>query len=158
MSASRNGFLARDITQHGKVELAQRCVSVAKVLPQGNTINIFTVSAPIIVTGLFGVISTLWGASTKLGLGVTGAPAAIAAQPAAAQVGAAGSVVCVPATFGGPMVAPIAASGQLASACMFTMDAAAITATADTSTTGAITWVLEYTSMLIKCPAVVAAA
>jgi hypothetical protein len=40
---------------------------------------------------------------------------------------------------------------------MFIVDAAAITLTADTSTTGAITWVLEYASLYAKTPATVAA-
>jgi hypothetical protein len=72
MSDGRTGFLYRDLTQHARAELGQRCVNYAKTLPQGATANLFTISAPIIVTGLFGVIGTVWGASTKLGIGVTG--------------------------------------------------------------------------------------
>jgi len=153
-----NDYLVRDVTQHGRPTTSQRCVNYQKALPQGTTFNIFTVSAPIVVTGLFGVISTVWGGATKLGIGVTGAAAAIAAQPGAGAAGALGAVVIMPTTIGAALPTPITASGQAASSGMFVMYAAAITITADTSTTGNITWVLEYASMYLKTPATVAAA
>lgn len=152
-----DAYTSRDLTQHGRPELSQRCVNYQKALPQGATGNLFTLNAPIVVTGLFGVISTLWGASTKLGIGVTGTVGAIAAAPSVALAGAVGAVVVLPTVFGGVLTTPIAASGQAASCGLFVVNAAAITITADTSTTGNITWVLEYASLYLKKPSTVAA-
>lgn len=151
------GYTAHDITQHARGEIGRRVVNFNRALPQGATVNIFTVSAPVLVTALFGVVGTVFGAATKLQIGVTGTANAIAAQPAAGATAAAGTVIVPPTTIGGQLPAPVAASGAAAGSGLFVVNAAAITLTADTSTTGNITWVLEYVNLSLKLPATVAA-
>jgi hypothetical protein len=118
-------------------------VSVGKTLPQGATQNLFTVVGTI-VCDLRGVVSTIFGASTKLSIGVTGTPGAIAAAPAAGTTGAVGSVIVPPQNLGGLLPAYVSATGIKASCFMMEISNTIITCTADTSTTGAVTWILNW--------------
>jgi hypothetical protein len=128
---------------HGYADPGVTQVSVGKALPQGNTISLFTVVGTI-QCDLNGVVSTLFGATTKLSIGVTGASGAIASVPAAGTIGAVGGVISMPQSLGGVLPAYINASGHPASLYMMEISNTVITLTADTSTTGNITWIMNW--------------
>lgn len=144
---STKAFLVRDQTAHGRPEISRLCVNFGKTLPATATGNLFAVSGTVVVTGLFGIVSTVFSATAvKPTLGVTGANTAIAAAPAAGfNATAVGSVLVMPPTLGGVLPAATVASASSVSAVEnFMVTAANITITTDATNTGAITWVLAY--------------
>jgi hypothetical protein len=159
MSNGAKGFLYRDVTSHGRVETGHVVVNVGKVLPATATGNLFAVTGSVVVTGLVGVVSTLFAATAvKPTIGVTGLPAAIAAAPVAAyNATAVGSVIQMPLTSGGALPAPVVASGAAASAGIFVTIAANITITTDATNAGAVTWILYYQPLSPKFGATVTA-
>lgn len=161
MSSTVRGFSYRDITQHAKVEVGHFVVNPGKVLPATATGNLFAVTGIVLVTGLFGVVSTVFSATAvKPTLGVTGNPTAIAAAPAVgivAGTGAVGSVVVPPLTPGGALPVLVAAQTAAAGAGVFVVNAANITITTDATNTGAITWVLQYVPLYPKLAGAVTA-
>lgn len=118
-------------------------ISLGKTLPQGATISLFTVVGTV-VCDLTGVVSTLFGAATKLSIGVTGNSSAIAAPPAAGTIGAVGNVVQCPQALGAALPAYVTATGHASSAFLMEVSNTIITLTADTSTTGAVTWIMNW--------------
>lgn len=147
MADLARGYALRAIDMpHGYADPAVCQVSFGKTLPQGATASLFTVVGAIQAT-LIGVVSTLFGAATKLSLGITGSPGGLAAPPAAGVTAAVGSVVILPQALGGIMPTPLVAGAAPKSLYMFACANTIITATADTSTTGAITWILKWVGL-----------
>jgi hypothetical protein len=118
---------------------------VGKTNPQTNTISLFTVTGSILCD-LVGVVSTVFGAVAQhLTIGVTGSPAAIAAAPAVAlNATAVGAVVNTPSALGGALPAPITATAAAGSLMLLEVSNTIITVSSDASTTGAITWILDW--------------
>lgn len=150
-------YVARDVMQyHGKAEIGRTSISVAKALPQSATGNLFTVVGSILVHGLVGVISTAFGAvANSPTFGVTGTAAGsvaqnalLAAAPAAAwNANAVGGVIIMPTALGGQLPAPVTASTAAAgvtTSCGLVIANAAITMTCSASTTGNVTWILQW--------------
>jgi hypothetical protein len=152
MSSLTKGYIFKDISQKGRAETGRYCVNVGKALPASATGAIFNVTGVIQVTALFGIVSTALAASNvSPTLGVTGAPAAIAAAPAAPlNATGVGAVLVMPLTPGGALPAPVVASGAATAMNRFTVNAASITITTLTTVTGNITWVLGYTPLVPK--------
>jgi hypothetical protein len=152
MASSVRGFALRDLTQHGKAELAHVVVNPGKTLPASATGNLFAVTGEIVVLGLFGIVSTILQASNvSPTLGVTGLPAGIAAAPASPyNATAVGAVISPPLVLGGALPAPVVAQAATAGSGLFVVNAANITITTATTVTGAITWVLSYAPLMPK--------
>jgi hypothetical protein len=152
MSSTARGFTVKDITYHGRAEIGRLVVNPAKVLPATATGILFTVAGSVVVTGLWGVVTTILSATAvKPSLGVTGSPAAIAAAPAAAyNASAVGSVIAVPPAFGGALPAAITAQAGVSGSAMFVANNTNITITTDATNTGAITWMLTYVPLTSK--------
>src|SRR5262249_33356734 len=121
MAGNVRGYTVKDISIHGKPEITHVTVNVGKVLPATATGNLFGISGVILVTGLVGVVSTIFSATTvKPSLGVTGSNAAIAATPAAGYANTAvGAVVQMPTSAGGALPAAVTSSGSALSGGRF---------------------------------------
>jgi hypothetical protein len=159
MSSLVGGYTIKDITPNGAAELSQCVVNPGKVLPATGTGNLFAVTGVVLVTGLFGIVSTVFSVTNvSPTLGVTGAPAAIAAAPVAAMTATAVGSVLIPAPkLGGALPAAVAAQEAVAAAGVFVVNAADITITTNATNTGAITWVLNYMPLYPGTAASVAA-
>jgi hypothetical protein len=159
MSSTVKGFQIRDITQHAKGELGHLVVNPAKVLPATATGNLFACTGIVMVTGLFGVISTaLAVTAVNVKIGITGNTAAIAANPAVAFASSGvGGAVVMPPTLGGALPAVISAQTAVAGSTSFVLNAANITITTDATNTGALTWVLSYLPLFPKSAGAVTA-
>jgi hypothetical protein len=147
MSGNTRAFLIKDQTQKGKPEVSRLCVNFGKVLPATATGNLFSVTGTVVITGLFGIVSTVFGiTAVKPTLGVTGLPTALAAAPAVAYASTAvGSVVTMPPSLGAALPAAVVANASSVTAVEnFIVTAANITITTDATNAGAITWVLAY--------------
>lgn len=152
MASSVRGFTIRDLTQHGKAEIAHVVVNPGKTLPASATGNLFAVTGQVVVLGLFGIVSTVLQASNvSPTIGVTGLPAGIAAAPASPyNATAVGAVIVPPLTLGGALPAAVVAQAAVAGAGQFVVSAANITITTATTVTGAITWVLSWAPLMPK--------
>jgi hypothetical protein len=152
MSSTVRGFTIRDITQHARPEIGQVVVNPAKVLPASATGNLFAVTGIVVVTGLFGVVTTaLSVTAVNIKLGVTGNTSAIAANPAVTYASTGlGNVITPPPTLGAALPAAVNAQTAVAGAGYFVCSAANITITTDATNTGAITWVLSYAALYPK--------
>ena len=152
MASTVRGFAVRAVdTSHGRADPGKCNVSVGKTNPQTNTINLFTVVGSI-VCDLAGIVSTVFGAvGQHLTIGVTGSPAAIAAAPTVAlNATAAGAIINSPSVLGGPLPAPVTVTGASSSLMLLEISNTIITLTSDASTTGAITWVLDWVPLMPK--------
>jgi hypothetical protein len=152
MAATARGYALRAVdTSHGRADPGKCNVSVGKVNPQTTTINLFTVVGSI-VCDLVGVVSTIFGAVAQhLTIGITGSPALIAAAPAVAlNATAAGAVINTPSALGGALPAPVVATGAASSLMLMEVSNTIITLTSDASTTGAITWILDWVPLMPK--------
>jgi hypothetical protein len=152
MGSTARGFILRDLTQHAKPELGRVNVNVAKVLPATATGNLFTVTGAIVVTGLVGVVTTVFTATAvhislgHNGVGGVGSSVnAIAANPASAYASTAvGSVITPPPTLGGVLPAADTSAETISAAGLFSVQNTIITITTDATNTGAITWILSW--------------
>lgn len=157
MSSTVKGFAVRAIdTSHGRADPGVAQISVGKALPQTNTISLFTVAGSI-VCSLTGVISTVFGLGVlHLSLGVTGSSSALAAPATASMASAAvGSVIVLPQAIGAALSAPAAATAAPKSAILLEVSNTIITATGDVSTTGNVTWILNWVPLFPKLGATV---
>jgi hypothetical protein len=134
-------------------------VQHAKVLPGTTTGTIFTIAGSVAVLGLVGVVTTVFSiTAVNISIGVTGANAAIAANPAAAFVSTAvGAVIQLPSVIGGALPAAVIANGSAGSFDQFECKATNITLTTDATNTGALDWVLVWAPMSRKVPGTVTA-
>jgi len=160
MSANK-GFIIRQVNPYkGFGAAPSQVVNFGKVLPATTTGNLFSVTGPVLVLSLVGVVTTAFTVTAvKPTLGYTGAPAAIAAAPAAGYASTVvGSVVEMPATLGGQLPAAVGSSGAAASLGGFIVGAATtITITTDATNTGALDWLLTYIPLQRKYPGAVTA-
>lgn len=160
MSSTTKGFAIRDV-DFAKAfgEKAQVVVNPGKVLPASTTGNLFAVTGSVVVTGLVGIVSTIFSATAvSPTLGVTNLPAAIAAAPSVAYASTAvGSVITMPGPLGGALPAVITAQTVAAAAAEFEVTAANITITTAATNTGAVTWILYYVPLQPKRGASVSA-
>jgi hypothetical protein len=146
MSSTVRGFNIRDITPPGYSQLSNVVVNPAQVLPATASANLFTVTGVVLVTALFGIVTTVFSATAvHIELGDSQNPSAIAAKPAAAlsDTGV-GNVLVMPASLGADLPVPVDAAGEQSACSMFVVDSADITITTDATNTGAITWLLSY--------------
>jgi hypothetical protein len=157
MSDGARGFNVRDLTQHAKAEIGRVNINVGKVLPATATGNLFTVAGTIVITGLYAVVSTVFGVtgvSPTLGFTPTGgvaSNAALAAAPSAPYVSTAvGSAVVMPTTLGGVLPAAVVASASVSSAVQFTCQNGTITITTNATNAGALTWVMSWMPVFPK--------
>lgn len=158
MSDGAKGFNVRDLTQHAKPEYGRVNINVGKVLPASATGNLFTIAGTIMITGLYGIVSTvlsITAVSPTLGFTPTGTgvnnPTALAAAPAVAYASTAvGSAVIMPPTLGGALPPPVVASASVSSAVEVTAQNGTITITTGATNTGAITWVMSWIPMYPK--------
>lgn len=152
MASTVRGFAIRAVDMaHGYADPGVSQISFGKALPQTNTISLFTVSGSI-VCSLVGVVSTVFGvAALHMSLGVTGTSSAIAAPSSGSLTGTAvGSVFSPPQALGAALPAPSTASAHPASCALMEVSNTIITATADVSTTGAVTWILTWVPLFPK--------
>lgn len=157
MASTVRGFSLRAVDMgHGKPDPGVCQVSVGKTMAQTNTISLFTVAGSI-VCSLVGVISTVFGAvAQRPTLGITGSATAIAAAPAVAlNAAAVGTVITVPQALGAALPAPLTATGHPASAVLLEVSNTIITLSSDASTTGAVTWILNWVPLFPKQAATV---
>jgi hypothetical protein len=152
MSATVRGFIYKDQTQKGKAQIGRLVVNPGKVLPATATGNLFAVTGIVVVNAVFGFVSTVLGATAvHISLGVTGSPAALAANPVATISGTAvGSVFTMPPALGGPLPQPVAVQTAVTASNIFVVNAANITITTDATNAGAITWLLSYEPLYPK--------
>lgn len=151
MSSTVKGFAVRAIdTTHGRADPGKYAINYSKVLPATATASLFTVTGSI-QASLVGVSSVIGTTATHLSIGVTGSPAAIAANGAATFAAiAVGSVFVLPAVLGGQLPAPVVATGIASSVAMFEVSNTVITLTTDATNSAAITWVLTYVPLFPK--------
>jgi hypothetical protein len=130
-----------------------------KVLPATATGTIFTVTGAVVVLGLVGVVQTAFAATAvNISVGITGANAALAANPAAAfNATTVGSVIQMPATLGGVLPAAVSAKGSAKGCSEFILENTNVTLTTDATNAGALTWVLLWVPLLRKNPGAVTA-
>lgn len=131
----------------------------AKVLPATATGTLFTVAGDVVVYGMVGIVTTVFAAvAVNISLGVTGANAALAANPAAAFNGTAvAAMLQLPATLGGVLPAAVVANGSAGGFNPFVVRATNITITTDATNTGALDWVLLWAPLSRKVPGSVTA-
>lgn len=131
----------------------------AKVLPATTTGTLFTVTGAIVVYGLVGIVTTvLQAVAVNVSLGVTGANAALAANPAAAlNATAVGAMIQLPAALGGVLPAPVVVNGSAATFDPFVIKGTNITITTDATNTGALDWALVWAPAFRKTPGSVTA-
>lgn len=130
-----------------------------KVLPATGSGNLFTVSGSVVVTGLVGVVTTVFSVTAvKPTIGITGSAAAIAAAPAAGYASTTvGSLVQLPRTLGAALPAAVSTQGAAAGMAQFILNATTVTITTDATNTGAISWILVYQPLRDKVPGSVTA-
>ena len=159
MSSTVRGFIAREMTYHGRPVGARVTVNPNKALPASTTGTLFTVVGSIVITGLNGVVSTATQASNvSPTLGVTGQPALIAAAPAAPyNTVAVGASIIMPVTFGGALPAPVTSQGSATATERIAVSNTNITITTVTTVTGNITWILSWVPLMPKGGATVTA-
>lgn len=155
------GYLYRALAPYKGITATDANIAVqpAKVLPATGAQTIFTVAGSVAILDLVGVVSTAFSiTAVNISLGVTGVPAALAANPAAAFASTAiGSVITLPALLGGQLPAAVAAKGSANAFEQFVAKATNIIVTTDATNTGAVTWICAWAPLSRKIPGSVTA-
>jgi len=117
-------------------------------IPQTAAGTIFTVTGGLVsVISLTGIVTTAIGA-TATTLKVTGTPTVGTAvdwsTATAITSKEVGSIISLPATFGGALVVNNAGGGPLPAGVDFIANTGSIQITTSASTTGSIRWILQY--------------
>ena len=120
-------------------------------IPQTAAATVFTVSGGLVaVVSLTGIVTTAIGA-TATTLKVTGSPTSGTgvdwASATAITSKEVGSIISLPATFGGGLLVNNAGGGPLPYGTDYVMADGNIRITTSASTTGSIRWVLQYTPL-----------
>lgn len=147
MGATVAGYRVRSITPHGHAEHGRIVINVNQALPQSNPADLFTITGTILVTGLFGVVTTaIQAQNVSPSFGIGSDNTAIAAVPAVPWNGnVVGSVVHMPPSMGAalPTLKTIDTAATTAMA-QFVVHDTIITWTTAANDTGNITFVMSY--------------
>src|SRR5512135_1922723 len=147
MSATVAGYRVRSLTPHGHAEHGRIVINVNQALPQSNPADLFTVTGTVLVTGLFGVVTTqIQAQNVSPSFGIGADNVAISAVPAVPWNGnAVGSVVIMPPSKGAALPAlktiDTAATSTMA---QFVVHDTIITWTTLANDTGNVTFVMSY--------------
>lgn len=123
----------------------------AATIPQTAAGTLFTVTGGLVaIVSMTGIVTTAIGATAttlKISSSPTVGTAVDLTTATAITSKEVGSIISLPATFGGALVVNNAGAGPLPYGTDFIVPTGSVTCTTSASTTGAIRWILQWTPL-----------